>query len=81
MLSVHEPTWDKELKKHTCCGSLHSYHKSSCPSKNSSIPGRTSDPDFIRVQQLKAEKPGITSGQVAKELRMPLAQVNDLWIV
>jgi len=78
MLSTHEPTWSKELKMHTCCGSKHSYHKGNCPVNGTRIPGRASDPDFIRVQNLKLED--LTSGEVAKRLNMPLDQVNELWV-
>lgn len=70
-------TWDKKNKRHTCCGSKHTYHRSSCPNRMSAIPGRMSDPDFINVQSCKAE--GYTSGQCAISLGMPLAQVNELW--
>ena len=81
MLSVHEPTWDKALKQHTCCGSSHSYHKGGCPMKSIRIPGRTSDPVFVQVQSMKAANPNITSGEVARELNMPLDQVNEFWII
>jgi hypothetical protein len=78
MLSVHEPTWDKQKRMHTCCGSHHSYHKGHCPVKGVRIPGRASDPEFMKVQEAKSE--GLTSGDVAKKLNMPLEQVNELWI-
>lgn len=71
-------TWDKEKKCHTCCGSKHTYHKSTCPNRVAGIPGRASDPDFIKVQQCKAD--GFTSTQCSGLLCMPLDQVNDLWI-
>lgn len=79
MLSVNESTWSKTLKQHTCCGSTHSYHEGSCPIRNTRIPGRSSDPDYVRVQAMKASNPGITSRDVANELNMPIDQVNDLW--
>jgi len=79
MLSANEPTWDKEKGCHTCCGSTHSpSHKSWCPNRKSTIPGRSSDPDFVNVQELKAQ--GLSSGEVAKRLNIPLDQVNELWI-
>lgn len=81
MLSTAEPTWDKALKQHTCCGSTHSYHKKTCPVRSNRIPGRSSDPDFIRIQAMKAANPGITSREVARELVMPLDQVNELWVL
>lgn len=80
MFSAHDVTWDRELKKHSCCGSKHSYHMSSCSIRNSTIPGRASDPDFVMVQRLKEQNPGITSKEVAREMNLPLAQINDLWI-
>lgn len=81
MLSVHEPTWSKALKQHTCCGSTHSYHKHNCPVRNGRIPGRASDPEFLQIQAMKAANPGITSGEVARELNMPLDQVNEMWVI
>lgn len=78
MLSSSEPTWDDQKKEHTCCGSKHSYHYSSCP-KRTAIPGRLSDPDFQKVQDLKEK--GVGSSDVAKQLGLPLEQVNDLWIL
>lgn len=80
MLSVHESTWSKEKKMHTCCGSMHSYHKTSCPVRRSlpQIPGRASDPLFVRVHELKNE--GLTSGQIAHEMGLPLDQVNELFV-
>lgn len=77
MFSVHEPTWSRELKQHLCCGSTHSYHKHSCVVRNTRIPGRSSDENFVRIQALKSH--GLTSGEVAAELKLPLEQVNDLW--
>lgn len=79
MLSLHEPTWNKSLGHHTCCGSKHSYHYSSCPMRKNSIPGRSSDPDFMKIQDLKDA--GFSSSEVAKQLGLPLAQVNDMWIL
>jgi len=75
----HDPTWNKELGQHTCCGSKHTYHKTNCPNRRSMVMGRLSDPDFIKVQDCKAE--GYSSGQCASLLNMPLEQVNDLWLV
>lgn len=72
-------TWDKEKRCHTCCGSKHTYHKGNCVHRVSGIPGRSSDPDFINVQTCKAD--GLTSGQCAKKLNMPLDQVNDFWLM
>lgn len=80
MLSTHEPTWDKTLRRHTCCGSIHSYHKSNCPTRKAMIPGRSSDPDFIAVQTMKNANPDMSSFEVARFLNLPLDQVNDLWI-
>lgn len=71
-------TWDKENGYHTCCGSRHTYHKSTCAMRVAGIPGRASDPDFINVQTCKAD--GCTSGECAKRLNMPLDQVNEFWI-
>lgn len=79
MLSSHEPTWDMQLKQHTCCGSTHSYHLSFCPNRNKTIPGRSSDPDFLAVQSMKTANPELTSKDIARELNMPLDQVNELW--
>jgi len=42
-----------------------------------SIPGRASDPEYLLVQDCKAE--GRTSGQCAGLLNMPLDQVNEMW--
>lgn len=75
---VPDSTWDRKLKRHSCCGSKHSYHRGSCPNRRLHPHGRTSDPDFLRVQDCKAE--GLTSGQCAARLNMPLGQVNELWI-
>lgn len=72
-------TWDKERKCHTCCGSKHTYHKSTCKNRTAGIPGRASDPDFINVQACK--KRGASSGECAAQLNMPLEQVNDLWVM
>lgn len=78
MLSVHEPTWSKEMRMHVCCGSRHSYHRSSCTEKNNRAPGRASDPDYVQIQALK--QAGLSSGEVANELKLPLDQVNEMWI-
>lgn len=72
-------TWNKEIGRHTCCGSNHTYHKSTCPNRTAGIPGRASDPEFINVQTCKAD--GNTSGECAKRLNMPLDQVNELWLM
>lgn len=71
-------TWDKEKKCHTCCGSKHTYHRSTCQFRNVGIPGRSSDPEFISVQTCKAD--GLSSGECSKRLNMPLDQVNELWV-
>jgi len=73
------PTWDRELKQHTCCGSRHTYHRSDCPNRGRAVIGRISDPDFINVQACKSDD--LTSEQCAKALNMPLDQVNDLWVL
>lgn len=72
-------TWNKEHGYHVCCGSRHTYHKSTCPNRAAGIPGRASDPEFISVQTCKAD--GLTSGQCARRLNMPLDQVNELWVM
>ncbi len=77
MLSVNESTWDKNLRAHTCCGSTHSYHKYNCATRKQIIPGRTSDPTFVSIQDLKRQ--GLNSKEVARELNIPISQVNDLW--
>ena len=78
MMSVHEPTWSKLEHKHVCCGSTHSYHKTWCPSKKiSNVPGRLSDPEYIRVQELKAD--GKNSSEIAQELGLALEHVNELY--
>lgn len=80
MYSVNEPTWSKDLKRHTCCGSTHSYHKTHCKiGKTRGIPGRGSDPILEHVQVLKNE--GMKSTDIARELKIPLSQVNDLWLL
>lgn len=79
-MSVHEATWNRETKMHNCCSSKHSYHKLSCPSRQKdSIPGRMSDPNFVRVQDLKAE--GLNSQQIATRLNLPLEMINDLFVI
>lgn len=78
-MAVHGDTWNKELGCHSCCGSKHTYHKSTCQLRAPKIPGRVSDPEFIKVQSCKGE--GLTSGQCAATLNMPLDQVNDLWVL
>lgn len=72
-------TWDKDLKQHTCCGSQHTYHKSTCVNRRGGIPGRMSDPDFLAVQACKADD--LNSFQCARRLNMPVEQVNDLWLL
>lgn len=80
MFSVHEATWDRETKRHTCCGSAHSYHRTNCQVRKLNVPpGRTSDPDFVNVQILK--KDGLNSGQIARRLNLPLEYVNELFIL
>ena len=74
---AHGPTWDEDKKQHKCCGSKHSYHNSSCPER-SKIPGRASDPDWQKVHSCKDS--GLSSGECAAKLGMPLDQVNDLWL-
>lgn len=77
---VHGATWDKETRSHTCCGSKHTYHKSWCPEKvKSLIPGLRSDPDYMAVQFYKAQ--GYTSGEIARELGLALAHVNELYLI
>jgi hypothetical protein len=79
-MSVHEPTWSRELKMHTCCGSKHAYHVSSCPVRKAfMIPGRPGDPNFIKVQALKLE--GLNSLQIATQLSLALDEVNELFIL
>lgn len=80
-MSVHEPTWDKERKAHTCCGSTHSYHKTSCPIRREQQPidDRTANPNFAKVQEMKYS--GMTSGDVARWLGLELEEVNSLWVI
>lgn len=72
-------TWNKEAGCHSCCDSRHTYHKSTCHLRREKAPGRTTDPDFMNVQDCKAE--GLSSNQCASRLNMPLEQVNDLWVL
>ena len=78
-MAVHGDTWNKAIGAHTCCGSKHTYHKSTCARRGPMIPGRLSDPEFMKVQSCKEN--GLTSGQCASHLNMPLDQVNDLWVL
>lgn len=71
--------WNNDHVYHQCCGSKHTYHKTTCPNRRGGIPGRASDPDFLNVQDCKAS--GLSSGQCAARLNMPLDQVNDLWVL
>lgn len=79
MLSVHEATWNKETKRHSCCGSPHTYHYGHCPTRSAIVPGRLADPTLIDVQELKSQ--GLNSSEVAKRLGLAISHVNDLWIL
>lgn len=82
MFSVHEVTWSKEKKCHVCCGSTHSYHKTGCKirrEQSHTPPGRASDPDFMNIQHLKQQ--GMNSREIAKQLKLPLELVNNLFLL
>lgn len=83
-MSVHEATWDEKKKVHTCCGSKHSYHLTSCKVRNAKPTMTALDEELkIRIRDMKVD--GMTSGDIFTVLKyeypgLTLKKVNDLFV-